>query len=363
VLSNIDKSRRHRYLLIIVVTVQFLYILKPSDVVSPIDPWQIGHVVLHGKIPYHDFLFEYPPLAIVPMLITNLFPRGWAFHVLALQAVVLEVLLYRLIFIERDQDDKDKFLLLLLILFPLLSGGFDAYPMAAIAISAYLFAKHEMGAYVVAGLGTLIKLSPAQFWISARRVSKASVLVGVITLACLIVPILNTHRGDSDYVRYSIHRGVEVESVAGSTHWISQKITGGSAEFHYRFRTGQYNHANVAAAFWLALSVIGLLVVLLKPQFDIWKRSFLVVLLLLVGFKVLSPQFIVWLIPVAALLGGADFLIYLAIAVLTIASVGLSKADNLFFGVIALRNALLVYLAAVNLLTQLKSEKSAISSR
>ena len=74
-----------------------------------------------------------------------------------------------------------------------------------------------------------------------------------------------------------------------------------------------------------------------------WLASLLAVLLLLVGNKVLSPQYIAWGAPLAAVAGGRWFRGYVVVAALTLA-LGLphGRAHDAFMVLALLRNAALV---------------------
>src|SRR5207249_4444194 len=127
-----------RALVAAVVVEHLLFILRPLDVLAPVDPWRIGRLLLHGHLPYAGFPFEYPPFGALAFLLPGLVPRGLAGPVLALQAIALELAVVWFVVRPRGAVALQRWAVLSLLVFPFLSGGFDAFPMAAIAVSTDL---------------------------------------------------------------------------------------------------------------------------------------------------------------------------------------------------------------------------------
>ena len=182
----------------------------------------------------------------------------------------------------------------------------------------------------------------------------------VLTGAILLVPIVVASHPDDAYIGYSLHRGVQVESVAASTAWISQKLTGESSQFAYRFKSYEIDGADGFAAIWALAGLAGLAALAFRAgrggAVDPWLGAFTALVLLLIANKVLSPQFIAWPAPLAAVLGGRWFRAWLVIAALTLAAyVGSGPTWILSFA--ALRNAGLVLVAAAGLRADLDGQR------
>src|SRR5207237_5970446 len=121
-----------RALLVAVVLLHVILVIAPTDVLSPIDPHHLGRLLWHGRLPYRDFRFEYPPLAALAFLLPGLLPHGLGLPAMALQAVALELVVAFYV-LRRHPGALRRYACLSLLVFPFLSGGFDALPMAAIA--------------------------------------------------------------------------------------------------------------------------------------------------------------------------------------------------------------------------------------
>ncbi|MBV8980153.1 MAG: hypothetical protein JO086_04570, partial [Acidimicrobiia bacterium] len=87
---EIDRRLLVRGLLVAVVVEHVLLVIWPLNVLAPVDPWVIGQHLLHGRLPYRDFAFEYPPLASLAFILPGVVPHGVALSALALQEAAAE---------------------------------------------------------------------------------------------------------------------------------------------------------------------------------------------------------------------------------------------------------------------------------
>ena len=334
-----------RALFIAVAAVHVILLFGPVDVLSPVRPHAIGAAIWHGKVPYRDFGFEYPPLAILAFLLPGLVPSGLALPVMALQELAVETLAV-IVVLRHHPGAVRRYALLSLLVWPFLSGGFDALPMAAIAISTAWLVDGQGRAWWVAAAGTLTKLSPAAAWVWGRRhlaLAGAALAVAVIVG---LVPAALAKTSTSSYIGYTAKRGVEVESVASTTKWLADEVTGTRSHYAYRFKSWEIDGAKELATVWTVLAGLGLLVVALfagrRGPGDPWLASLATVLLLLVGFRVLSPQYIAWPAPLAAVLGGRWWRTWMVVAGLTMVTYLIGGTPDQYLALTVLRNAVLV---------------------
>jgi hypothetical protein len=324
-LRDLAASRLLRRALVAAVIVEHLLLIaRPLNVLAPVDPWRIGHLVLTGHIPYRDFALEYPPLAVVAFLLPGLVPHGWALMVLALQSAIVDLSV--IVLLRRWRPDAVySYLLLSLALFPFLSGGFDALAVLAILLSTMLLVEGRTGGWWIAGAGALVKVVPATGWIWARRRPAAALGALVVTIAIALAPAALARHTDDSYVGYSLHRGVQIESLAGSAAWMGQRLRGRAPSVHYRFRSWEIDGADRLATATAVAAVLGLALVaatagrhgMPDPE-DAIRAALASVLLLTVGFKVLSPQYVAWGAPLACALGGRTVKVFAAVASLTL---------------------------------------------
>ena len=173
-----------------------------------------------------------------------------------------------------------------------------------------------------------------------------------MTVAAALVPLAVAHDATSSYVGYSLKRGVQVESVAASTTWVADHLTGHPDRYAYRFKAWQIAGGNGAALAWELVALAGFVAVAVaafRRPLDPWLASFTCVLLFLCGSKVLSPQFMAWGAPLAAVLGGGWFGAYLVGAGLTFLAYSAASGPGAILALSLVRNLVMLGLAGAAL--------------
>lgn len=332
-----------RPLLVGVLLLHALAIVRPVDVLDPVSAGHIGRLMLHGHLPYVGFAFEYPPLAALAFILPGLVPSAMAKAVLAVEAASLEGLVVWFVFLRPGHSTAlRRYALLSFLLFPFLAGGFDALPMAAIALGAVLLAQGRRSGWAVAGLGVVAKASPGVLWTSWRTRTPTAFLVGVVAGGVSLLPVLVARHRDWDWVTYNLDRGVQVESVPATTVWFLRGLIGHSSSYAYRFRSYEVDHAGWAAALWAVVGVAVLLLLAVRGRLEPERLALVGVDAFLLASKVFSPQYVAWGAPLAALLGGPLFLAHLAMALLTVAAYAFAGSRTTLLGLVAVRNVILV---------------------
>jgi len=134
--------------------------------------FQIAQQLRSGAVPYRDFLLEYPPLAIVPLLLPTLggVPEtvtgyAWRFVLTNLGWFALGGWLIRLI-AQRSKLVPDRaiahYCLLSLAIAPLLLWRYDLFPMV-LSLGAIVCLNAPLWAGIFLGLGIAAKLYPVIF--------------------------------------------------------------------------------------------------------------------------------------------------------------------------------------------------------
>ena len=306
-----------------------------------------GTAIEDGALPYRDVRPEYPPGAlpafVVPALLSD-DEEGFrdVFEALmALCAVALVVLVAVALRGVNATRRRTLAALGLVAVFPLLLGPvvltrFDLYPAALVA-AALAALVHErdrlgfglLGAAVAVKLypGVLVPLALAYVW---RRRGRREALVclailsGVVALVFLPFLIL-APAGVGDSFGRQLSRPLQLESLGSALYLAAHHLLG--LEVEMRSGHGSQNlHATgtAVAAILLSLLQIGTLawIWLRRPtsreELLRWSAAALVAFVAL--GKVLSPQFLIWLVPVVPLVAGlrglrASFLLAAALVV------------------------------------------------
>ena len=293
-----------------------------------------GERVAGGLVPYRDFGFEYPPGAlpalVLPALVTDSLDTYRVVFVAELAVVgCLAVLAFDWALRASGRGERERVVVLtVLAAVPLLLGGviltrFDLVPAALVAAAAALMSVGRLrAAALVVGVGVAVKLYPAVLvpllaiaaWRRGGR-REASIVVALAALPAVLVylPFLAlAPDGVLDSFGRQLGRPLQMESLGSGILLALHHTLGMSLE--WASGSGSQNlTGRPAAALAVAQGVAqaGALVL-------VWigfargpattERLLRFSAASLVAFvalsKVLSPQFLVWLVLLVPLVGG-----------------------------------------------------------
>jgi uncharacterized membrane protein len=283
--------------------------------------------VLHGGLPYRDVFFEYPPLAAPAIALPGLFGTtadafraafaGWTL-LLAAACVLLTGA------IAARTGGSRRTALFAVAVAPLLCGAmvrthFDLAPVALLlaALLALCDERPRLGLALLA-LATLTKgfpllaAAPALAWVAARRgprIALGSAAVLAVVVAVVVgVTVAVSPSGALDALRYQTERPVQVESSPAIVLRALSSAGAGYATSVNGFGSDGLEHpaAGVVAAAFVALLAVALALLARAP----WRRPDARTLVLAslataaayaVLGKVLSPQYLIWTVPLGAL--------------------------------------------------------------
>jgi uncharacterized membrane protein len=296
-----------------------------------------GNEIAHGKVPYRDFQLEYPPGALPMFALPGLVSHGgrdqdvkpgfrrtfetlmWMCGAIALLAMAATL---------RALRAGPWVPLLFAALAPLALGTvilsrFDLWPaaLAALAVAALVNGRYRSG-HVLLGLGAAAKFYPgvllplavAFVWKSRSRREALLCLglsAGVFALVFLPFLVIAPH-GVWESVRVQLERPLQVESLGSALLLAAHHLFGFGL-------AGETSHGsqNLAGS---AATVLGLVSTVAQAAALVWiwasfargaatastfVRAAAAAVCVFVAFgKVLSPQFLIWLIPVVPLVRG-----------------------------------------------------------
>ena len=277
-----------------------------------------------GQLPYLDFGFEYPPLAAAPLWLAELPGRDEATYAVSFALLIVPFVLAvqwltaRLAAGERAGAQVAW----LLVAMPLLIGAslrthFDAIPVA-LALGGLLAlgrARPSLG-FALLALGTTTKLFPvllalaAFVWLAARGERPAALRGGAIFLAIVVaISLPFAGEGYVDALRFHIERPVQIESTPATVLFVlgGTEVTGTNLRPD-RFKSNGLDGGSadaVARLFAIALALALAAIVALAARRPDPRHLVLCCFAALLAFvalgKVLSPQYVIWLAPFAAL--------------------------------------------------------------
>jgi hypothetical protein len=290
-----------------------------------------GRAIEDGAVPYRDVVPEYPPGALPAFVLPALASsdeEGFrdAFEVLmALFGVATVVLTAVTLRGLRASRGRTVAALALVALFPLLLGSvvltrFDLYPAAlvAAALAALVHGRDRLGSGLLGAAvavklfpGVLVPLAVAYVW--RRRGGREALVCLAIAAgvaAAAFLPFLVVAPGGVlDSIGHQLSRPLQIESLGASLYLAAHHLVGLDVEM--RSGHGSQNvHATgtaVTAVLFSAVQVAVLAWIWLRrpgtaEELVRWSAAALVAFVAL--GKVLSPQFLIWLVPVVALVAG-----------------------------------------------------------
>ena len=356
---------------------------------------EAGESILRGEIPYRDFFIEYPPGSlpafIPPALLSssragfiNLFSSEMALT-LAMTLSLTALGARRLRGSRAWILPSVTFVLAALLLYPVAVTRYDALVALTLGMAVFFAAlggRFIFLAYASLGLGAAAKIVPALATLPlalSRRAAARGFAVFLAVVALFFVPFaLLGGRGFLQSFAYQAERGLQVESLAASV-LISLRSADGVGFEHGAF---EVRGASVGLATSLSplftlvsLAVTGLVMYGEYRRFGglrveaFPRHAAALILAFMLGSKVLSPQYMIWLLPLVPLgAGGAAGIVVCAVflvACLTTTLVfPIHYADLLSFrypgpALLIARNLLLVILwitlLAVSTLTREKT--------
>lgn len=277
-------------------------------------------LVRDGMVPFRDFGFEYPPLAIVPIVAARWLggPGAHGFEV-AFDALTLAAALALQWCAGLIAGRRAAWLMVLL---PVACGALvrthlDIFPAALALGGLVLVLRHRpVWGLAVLGLGAGVKLVPGLIavvvvaWLLGRGEHRAA-WRGALAFAAvfLVVLVPFAGQGEVDMVTFHLDRPVQIESGPASVLWAlgGTYVTGTNLhpdQFKSNGLAGPHVDA-VTTLFSVVLVLVLAAIVLLAARRpgprELVLCAFAALLAFVVLGKVLSPQYIVWLFPFAVI--------------------------------------------------------------
>jgi hypothetical protein len=346
-----------------------------------------AHEFLAGVLPYRDIGFEYPPLAAGAIGLPGLAGTGagayrWSFALCMLALAFCVLLLVRALAHRTGADET--LALAAVALAPLLTGAmirthFDLVPVAlTLGALVLLLGGRATWGFALVGVATMTKGFPlviapvALAWLVARGERRAA-LRGACALAAVValiagVAVAASPSGARDALRYQTDRPVQIESLPSLGIRLVDELGGPAPVKVDSFKSDGLEHpagdALAAISMLLGAAAVALFAAGAARRPD--GRSLVLGSLGAVAAfatfgKVLSPQYLVWTLPLGALaLAWRQWALAAAVAAATVLTqvefparyFALRDGAGLPLAVVTARDAVLVAAVALTLRAQ-----------
>ncbi|WP_188282442.1 glycosyltransferase 87 family protein [Streptomyces sp. CBMA29] len=305
---------RAAFLLFVFEVVHFPGQYIAHDVSSVYHRWY--GVLSTGSFPLHDVTWQYPPGAALVILAPGLLPflsYTAAFFWLAFlaDAVILAVLL-------RDSRVRRGGRMAGVwvwvgggaLLGPIIYARYDVMVTAVAVAGLLLLPRRPKAGGVLAGVGAMLKVWPLLLLIGTPRgrTTRRSWISAAVTMAVIALAFHLAMPGSLSFLTFQRDRGTEVESLGATVFHIARHFGWhGTARMHYGSVEFIGPHVHLVSTAAMALSVLAFAWLLLwrlrartysvATPFD---AAFTAVLVFTTTSRVISPQYMVWLVGVGA---------------------------------------------------------------
>ena len=344
--SLVEHNHRKVAYGIIIVSSLFLLPAFGADIQNDLDLYHaLSDRILAGLLPYRDFDYGYPPYVIPLLLLPRVFGGGNYSEGFIGFAFTADWALKLGLFFTGLRQSKTARALLPLLLYStaipftrfFLLQRYDIFPAVVCLAALWMFCSQKFffcGLTIAVGVG--LKLYPALFVaplsILAFRQGRSRTFLLGLALGLLPWLVLGLRLPWWRFAIIQSDRGLQVESLYASILWLGKLF--GWWQINWTFTNTWFEIRGALATDWLpwtrvlltatVLASLALTIwaagYLVKPSLSQLARILLLPLLAFVAFnQVLSPQFLIWVLPLAVLtIFEGDLYIALSIALATI---------------------------------------------
>ncbi len=333
-------------LLVLSLTLLHFGFYRHKLILDTVEYHRYGIAIVGGKVPYRDFRVEYPPAALPAFALPAVGKPGFTsyqrrFQVLLglLAGATLLAMAYALRELgasnERLAGALGFFALAPLVLGSVVIYRYDLWP-AALAVGglAAVLAGRQRWGFAALGVGFAAKIFPAVIvppalaYVWRRRGRREALLClgcAALGVAVCVVPFLVVAPdGVWESIRRQASRPLQIESLGSGILLAAHQVGG----LHLNVVTshGSQNLAGslprglgIAETAVLVASLLGIWLLAARPPATperLVRFSAAAVVAFVAFDKVLSPQFMIWLIPLVPLVGGRRGLVASALLAL-----------------------------------------------
>lgn len=331
---------------------------------------------------FHALPHEYPLLTVVPFTLALVASPHWYQVAFAILMALVALAIYYILLRYRSRSAAIAFAFYIVVGgWGTAAGRFDLIPSALTLLAVICAVRSRWNwAFIWLALATVIKFYPLPLlmpfllaqqmasrekWLSWRRL----VPLGSFIAVCIVTvgaSLLLSVEGTIGPLSYFENRPFQIESAAASVLWLAH-LAGAPLQPVF-----SYGSLNVLGPLASTISSVTTLLLLLGLGFTYWLQwrgkidvatsTLLTLLIVMMTGKVFSPQYLIWVAPLVAYVGQANYRWLISWGILSllttiiypylyVASPSLIKVPTVpgFYPTVAVRN-LLLFIFIISLL-------------
>jgi hypothetical protein len=266
---------------------------------------------LHGNFPVGDHRWQYPPGAAAVLSLPHLLPGSYIGSFLRVELLcdlIITVLLVHMAIRRGSWLGCWCWLVGVPLLGPIALGRFDIFA-ALFAVAALYFADSAWGLGAFAGLGAVVKVWPLLALFGVRRGQGRQAVIAAVAAGCAMIGgfLAFTH-GSLSFLANQGSRGMEIESMAAQPFLVAKRLGlwHGSIVLDYGSFQVVGPGVDAAAGLMVGASVLALVALAVWRWRMSWRpevagdAALVAVLLMVTTSRVISVQYMLWLIAMAA---------------------------------------------------------------
>lgn len=344
---------------------------------SGLPAWLIQFVSAQSPTqPFHALPHEYPALAIIPFSLGLMVPAYWYQVAFAVWMALIACAVYLILLRWCSRWAAVAYAFYLVVGgWATVTGRFDIVPSALTLLAVICAERKRWGwAFVCLALATLCKIYPVlllpPFFLALQMEMKGNWYVwrrwrplGTFLLVCVVVmgiSFLLSAVGTIAPLNYFSYRPVQAESLAASILWFLSVLGVNPSSYIYAFGSLSVNSPFSASVSLVATMLLGVGLLYIywlqwRAKIDLATATLLSLLIMIATSKVFSPQYLIWVVPLVAYIGGKNrwyLLVWGLIGLLTtwiypyiynmVHHIEAVPGVFLFYPVVTLRNLLLL---------------------
>ncbi|MER6354919.1 glycosyltransferase family 87 protein [Streptomyces sp. NPDC001634] len=296
----------------------------------------------HGSFPQGDQLWQYPPGAGLVLLSPGLLPNLTYFQAFVVITLLTDAVIA--LALARVGTRPGRSLagaalwtagLPLLLHIPL--ARYDVQVTAFAVLALLTLSRYPRVGGALAALGALVKVWPVLVLIGTRRGrgTRQAWAAAALTAAWLLALLAALFNNPFDFLRQQGGRGVQIESLGGTVLMFARRA-GWPGRTRYQYGAVEFvgPHVHAVALCSLALTAVSFALLLVwRLRVRRWSPAtpydvaMTAVLLFTVTSRVISPQYMVWLIGLAAVCLTSRHTTQRSVAALILAATAVSVVE------------------------------------